>query len=39
MLYPIDRETPVKKLEKIEKVVLEQIAKRVEELGIKSLVY
>jgi len=39
MLYPIDRETPAKKLEKIEKTVLEQIAKRVGELGIKSLVY
>ena len=39
MLYPIDRKTPAKKLEKIEKAVLEQIAKRVGELGIKPLVY
>jgi len=40
MLYPIDRETPAKKLEKIEKAVLEQIAKRVGEvLGIKAIVY
>ena len=39
MLYPIDRETPARKLLKIEKNVLEQIAERVGELGIKALVY
>jgi hypothetical protein len=39
MLYPIDRETPAKKLEKIDKTVLEQIAQKVERLGIKALVY
>ena len=39
MLYPIDRETPAKKLEKIEKNVLEKIAERVGELGIKALAY
>lgn len=39
MLYPIERETPAKKLVKIEKEVLHQIAKRVGELGIKALVY
>jgi wyosine [tRNA(Phe)-imidazoG37] synthetase (radical SAM superfamily) len=39
MLYPIDRETPAKNLEKIEKEVLQQIAERVKLLGIKALVY
>ncbi|MCL2130922.1 MAG: radical SAM protein [Lentimicrobiaceae bacterium] len=39
MLYPIDRETPARNLVKIEKNILEQIAKRVENLGIKALIY
>jgi len=39
MLYPIDRQTPAKNLVKIEKPVLEQIAEKVEKLGIKALVY
>ena len=39
MLYPIDRETPAKNLVKIEKEVLQQIAERVEELGIKAKVF
>ena len=39
MLYPIDRQTPAKKLVKIEKDILTQIAKEVEKLNIKALVY
>jgi wyosine [tRNA(Phe)-imidazoG37] synthetase (radical SAM superfamily) len=39
MLYPIDRETPVKTLEKISFAELGRIADRVEKLGIKAHVY
>ncbi|MFA8449126.1 MAG: radical SAM protein [Bacteroidales bacterium] len=39
MIYPIDRETPAHDLEKIDQATLEAIAKRVESLGIKALVY
>lgn len=39
MLYPIDRDTPAENLEKIEKNKLSEIAKRVEDLGIRTEVY
>jgi wyosine [tRNA(Phe)-imidazoG37] synthetase (radical SAM superfamily) len=39
MLYSVDRETPVKSLEKIYGQELESIAKMVEELGIHTEVY
>lgn len=39
MLYPIDRDTPAKDLEKIEKEKLNEIAKRVNNLGINTEVY
>jgi wyosine [tRNA(Phe)-imidazoG37] synthetase (radical SAM superfamily) len=39
ILYPIDRETPVKQLEKIGKEVLNTIAEKVQALGIKTEVY
>lgn len=39
MLYPIERDTPEEKLEKVDKEILRKIAKRVEALGIKTDVY
>jgi len=39
MLYPIDRDTPAKNLQKIDKNKLDQIASMVEQLGIKTDVY
>lgn len=39
MIYPIDRSTPAKELEKISKGKLKEIAKRVNALGIKTEVY
>lgn len=39
MLYPIDRETPSRKLTKLGHEVLEPIAEKVRALGIKALVY
>lgn len=39
MLYPIERDTPIDNIEKIDKEKLSQIAKRVEELGISTEVY
>lgn len=39
MIYPIDRGTPVKELEKISGSELNEIAKRVEKEGIKTEVY
>ncbi len=39
MLYPIDRGTPAKNLEKIPKSELETIATRVEQIGVKAKVY
>lgn len=35
MIYTIDRETPEKNLEKVSVEKLKEIAKRIEELGIK----
>jgi wyosine [tRNA(Phe)-imidazoG37] synthetase (radical SAM superfamily) len=37
-LYPIDRETPAKQLEKIDKDTLNSIARRVQEYGMKTMV-
>jgi wyosine [tRNA(Phe)-imidazoG37] synthetase (radical SAM superfamily) len=39
ILYPIDRETPVKQLEKIDKDALNKIGERVRSFGIKTEVY
>lgn len=39
MIYPIDRDTPVSKLEKIPKNELDAISKRVEAIGIKTKTY
>lgn len=39
MLYPIDRETPEHSLVKVMKNELELIAKKVQQLGIKTLIY
>lgn len=39
MIYPIDRATPAENLEKISRVELEKIAKRVNLLGIETKVY
>lgn len=39
MLYPIARDTPAEKLEKIKKDTLEKIALRVNALGVKTEVY
>ena len=39
MIYPIDRGTPVKELEKVSENELNEIAKRVEKEGIKTEVY
>lgn len=39
MIYPIDRDTPLKTLEKVPFDELVRIAERVEELGIKAQVY
>lgn len=39
MLYPIDRETPEKKLEKLSKEELENIAEQVRKLGVEAKVY
>jgi len=39
MLYPIERDTPIKNIEKIDKETLRNIAQRVEELGINTDVY
>ena len=39
ILYPIDRETPAKCLEKIDKNALEQIAKKVQSLGMETACY
>jgi wyosine [tRNA(Phe)-imidazoG37] synthetase (radical SAM superfamily) len=39
ILYPIDRETPVKCLEKIDKNTLNKIAKKVQLLGIETETY
>ncbi len=39
MIYPIDRGTPVKELEKVSERELSEIAKRVEKEGIKTEVY
>lgn len=39
MIYPIDRGTPVKALEKIPESELQNIAKQVENLGVKTEVY
>lgn len=38
MIYTIDRETPARELEKAPKEVLKEIARRVEELGIRTTV-
>lgn len=39
MLYPIDRDTPASKLEKVKPEILSKIAQQVEELGITALYY
>jgi len=39
MIYPIDRATPVEGLEKLTPAELDRVAKRVNELGIKTDVY
>jgi wyosine [tRNA(Phe)-imidazoG37] synthetase (radical SAM superfamily) len=39
MIYPIDRDAPIKSLEKISKEKLDEIGKKVEEIGIKANVY
>ncbi len=39
MIYTIDRETPTPGLEKVPEVELNEIAKKVEELGIRTKVY
>jgi wyosine [tRNA(Phe)-imidazoG37] synthetase (radical SAM superfamily) len=39
ILYPIDRETPTKQLVKIDKEELSKIARRVENIGIKTEIY
>ena len=39
MIYPIDRETPVSNLQKIDINTLERIADKVRKLGIKTLTY
>ena len=39
MIYPIDRDTPAKDLEKISESELDSIARRVEEAGIETEVY
>jgi wyosine [tRNA(Phe)-imidazoG37] synthetase (radical SAM superfamily) len=39
ILYPIDRETPEKYLEKVDRNTLNRIAQRVQSLGIKTEVY
>jgi len=39
MIYPIDRKTPAKGLEKISKEKLEEIAKKVNALGIKTEIF
>ncbi len=39
MLYPIDRETPEKELIKLSKEELEKVKEKVEQLGIKTLIY
>ena len=36
MLYPIDRQTPYRTLEKVPEVEFQALAKRIEELGIKA---
>jgi wyosine [tRNA(Phe)-imidazoG37] synthetase (radical SAM superfamily) len=38
MIYTIDRETPARELEKAPKEVLQEIARKVEELGIPTTV-
>ena len=39
ILYPIDRETPLSKLEKISDEELEKIADKVRKVGINTVVY
>ena len=39
MIYPIDRETPMENLEKISKQKLEEIAAKVNAIGIDTKVY
>ena len=39
MLYPIDRQTPYRTLEKVPEVEFQALAKRIEELGIKAEVF
>jgi wyosine [tRNA(Phe)-imidazoG37] synthetase (radical SAM superfamily) len=39
MLYPIARDTPAEKLEKIDSAVLSKIAEQVEDLGINAIYY
>ena len=39
MIYPIDRDTPAKNLEKISALELDNIAQRVKEAGIETEVY
>jgi hypothetical protein len=39
MLYPIDRETPARKLVKVGPDVLEPIAEKVRALGIAAKIY
>ena len=39
ILYPIDRETPVKSLEKIDKNILAEIAQKVQDIGIETEIY
>ena len=39
MLYPIDRQTPYKTLEKVPKAEFDVLAKRIEKLGIKAEVF
>lgn len=39
ILYPIDRETPLKSLEKIDKDILGEIARKVQSLGMSTEIY
>ncbi len=39
MLYPIDRQTPYRTLEKVPEIEFQALAKRIEELGIKAEVF